>query len=338
MAWMSEEEAASVLGVSFRTVRRRVGNGSLRSMRQGQQILVDIELSRISACGPSTPAKPVDSGLVLDSPQSNTAPICTAEIATPAPIETRPPSFSPPALGALGAGSLRWTSDYDAPTARNRIPSADPVPSRATAAVAWVLLTLLLFGGTLVAWARYHDHQQFERAQSQHQQAMSAAQRVLTETQQQLSAQQASAAEREARFNTELTGARARLDEATGELSRQRKDAAQLKSDLDQLTAHMTDAATQRHVMASELAGARTSLAAARVQSNITSALGELATALRGRWTAGPLQPMMPAQDEELPPTPDQPVGERSIPTQPPRLNGEETGGKLQPILAPRSK
>lgn len=274
MAWMSEEAAATVLGVSFKTIRRRVGNGSIRAMRQGRQIFVDIETTRIA--GPNR----LTASTRLNAAIANTGSTSVATTDTPVsePVGTIPPTRVPPVtpmpVKPLADPTLSIAlSPSPMPTNAVSISSKELLPERWPWLAIWLLLTLLLTASTVAAWIYQQGQSQLQEAESHYQQVMLDTQQAQAKQAKQITA----TAERERKLIGELSTAYAKFDETNRALAEQQNTTDKFKADLDKTVADLTNSQSERNAIANKLISAQATAQVLRWQAALGDTFRQLA-------------------------------------------------------------
>lgn len=238
MAWISEEAAATALGISFKTLRRRVGNGSIRAMRQDQQIYVD-----------------------LDIPQLTHLPKPSAETVREAPIH----------LSRKSPGDTASETIVEADTS-NKVRSGWWM-----GLTIWVLLTLLLTAGGVAVWKYREFQSQLVEAETRHQQALREAERSQDEHARSMQAQSAAARGRENRLNEDLSTAHSRLNALSRSLEMQKDANVRLTSELNEAAARLATAQARNTDLAGKLAAAQISVQLKHWQSSWADAVQQMA-------------------------------------------------------------
>ncbi|MBI4581357.1 MAG: hypothetical protein HY718_16770 [Planctomycetes bacterium] len=330
MAWLSEAQAATALGVSHRTIRRRVGNGSLRVMRQGRRILVDVDPHRLPDSRPGTTDleadenRPPASAIIVQptAPEAtNAVPVAPVPVAstttnlmtspTASPVAGNTPRFRPNGQVA------RWETGWE----------------RWTTIGLWLAATLLLSGGTAAAWFHYHARLGIRDAEARYAQSVAGAQQTQAEHERQLVGQAQIAAERQDKLTSELVAVRKQLDETTRALDKQGREAASLRAELAAVSSHFAEASAEQAATSRKLLAAQTNIAVLRGEATLSNMLEDWLNRLATRPLHSPT-----ALPTNLPgPQPSDDAAEsrprnRLIPRQPPRLGDEDTVS-LRPLM-----
>lgn len=352
MAWMSEDQAATALGVSFRAIRRRVGNGSLRVKRQGSQILVDVDVSR----GPERPkpAAGMQAGLAIEGDAhptpDNTARRATATNGRDASAAA---SAEVPAIDLPLAERATPVNPWAVRMAGSNMRAFEPPPtaaagSRLAVVLVWILLTLMLFGGAVAGFFHHRAAQEYAQLETRYNQATTSLHEAQVQYERELKARDEAADERQREHAAELETLRSRIEQSATELARERQEKEGLAADLEILGTRLADALADRQALTDKLAAAQSAAPPTTADRSIADVFrragGQLANALTARAntptparhvdtaTTPPADATATLPDIAAPPTPAR-SGDRPIPRQPARLDGSAPVPTLRPIM-----
>lgn len=333
MAWMSEEQAATVLGVPFRTIRRRVGNGSLRTRLQGSTLLVEVEVADASLRkGPLAkarpPVEPIPPAVASDIRTGPAEPIH-------APVAV-PPSRVPPLLlssGTLPAHCANATVT-DAPAG-----SVEPKPGEHVNRRAGLWATMTAWGAVAVALGVgltsisivQHTRTSLRAVERDLADARTTARRAQVAYEQAMSGEAARARAAEAELTAESSRVRGELERTTARLNAERaamRESRRMLS-LAERTASVQDARLQQ--LGRRLAFARASAAAQEARALLANRIARLSGSLRGMLARSISTPVPP--DTALASVRAPEPQDRWLPAAAPTLTEDDRTVRLRPLL-----
>lgn len=334
MAWMSEEQAATVLGVPFRTIRRRVGNGSLRTRLQGSTLLVEVEVTDATPSAkkpPSPPRAPIDP--VPPAVPTDVRTHCVEPIGAP----VSPPSPRVPPLllssGTVAAARIASPEEHEPPTARMELTRPDRRAGLWARLTAWGAVAVALAIGLSSVWVIQQTRTRLRAAQSSLADARNGAERARIEHEQAMSLQAAKARSTESAL--------------TAELGKVRRDFEQLKVRLDAEQAATTDYRRRLDLAAAELAardsrlrdlGRRVAFARGDTIGRkglvlVAAALAQADEYLQQSVERLIVQPPARPAETETPRLVSSEPQDRALPRSAPTLTDEDRSVSLRPIL-----
>jgi len=254
MAWLSEEQAATALGVSFQTIRRRVGNGSLRSALQGSQLMVEVDVP-----------DGADAALKLHTSRRSELP------PEPASAPSRTPFVAPCEREVWPASTMATRAASAAPLTRAR---------RWPIGALWLTVTLALFAAALGVLQARSAALPPQDAEAEHEPAVAVVQPPPLEPSQDLAAITAASAERERALTAELNAARTQVEQLTGEVHTHRQSVADLTNRLDQFEKEMASLRDRHESLTDQLAAAKAGVAMLKFKSSILDTVRQLADRL----------------------------------------------------------
>lgn len=339
MAWMSEEQAAIALGVPFRTIRRRVGNGSLRTRLQGSTLLVEVELG-VPTGRPATGD---------EKPKHFTEPVpapVPAAVNTPPRPPVEAPSLRPEAIAvvsvpavatprvSLSAGTMiPHVSGTFQPATPSFAPASAPAEGSRTG---WLAPVGLIIGALVLAacvgsvWVMHEGRLRLHQVQADLAQTVASARQARLDHERQLSEQVATASSLQTRLTTELSESRDMIGKLTHELAQERQSAVRLQGELATSRAELAQVEDRRRQLARKYAVAQASATVSDAATAISESVGRLSeqfretlrTAARTREVERKLALDLPAEPRE-----------RLLPAAAPTLNAEDRGIGLRRII-----
>lgn len=329
MAWMSEEQAAAALGVSFKTIRRRVGNGSLPSMRRGSDLLVNVELARVEQ--EIAPAEKQRARSL-----EPVAPVVAVADTAPRPVsESRLPSVVPTIAPKMHLAAATIASAAPQPVIAEMLPVSMQAPRRTNRWMEftiWALLTLVLSGGVTATWLLQQSRERIRNGEKQYAQALNTAEQARINGVHEMTVLRTEAARREKELTSQLETERSRAMGLLTEIEAQKRNTADLRGALDLATSRLASMGSQRSELSRRTRVAEASLAALRYKASLL----DWCRNLQAGWVHHVQNESMlqvPASSEPVTSADSDGPRVRHLPAASPSLEREDLGVSLRPIV-----